>query len=203
MVNQRRFFLYLLKMVKYCAIPNKRLFLCNMLKSRNLLLVVLAACLYVACKSDPAYDKATQLAIDDDIIVKNLAASGETADFTKDPSGFYYQILSKGPDTGATPVITDTLVVHYVGRTYPGGRLFDSTTTNVDTLSTKFVLANGIEGWQKGIPLIKKGGRIRLLVPSSLGYQNRQLDTVLVANTNLDFDIRLINIKHKIEVTTK
>ena len=170
------------------------------------MLVVLAACLYVACKSDPAYNKEQQLAIDDDIIVKALAASDETALFTKDPSGIYYRIIAKGPDTGATPIVSDTLMIHYVGRTYPGGRLFDSTTTNVDTLSTRFVLADGIEGWQKGIPLIKKGGRIRLLIPSALGYQNRELqntDSALVANTNLDFDIRLISIKHKDDTKNK
>jgi FKBP-type peptidyl-prolyl cis-trans isomerase FkpA len=177
-----------------------------MLKSRNLLLFVLAACLYVACKSDPAYNKEQQLAIDNDIIVKALAASGETDLFTKHPSGVYYNILAKGPDTGATPIISDTLVIHYVGRTYPQGRLFDSTTTNIDSLSTKFVLAGGIEGWQNGIPLIKKGGRIRLLIPSALGYQNRELqsnDSALVANTNLDFDIRLISIIHKDEQQNK
>ncbi|MET1055298.1 MAG: FKBP-type peptidyl-prolyl cis-trans isomerase [Pedobacter sp.] len=169
-----------------------------MLKSRNLLLVVLAASLYVACKTDPAYDKATQLAIDDDKIVNALKASEQTAAFTKDPSGVYYNIISAGE--GIAPVIDDTLLIHYVGRTFPQGILFDSTATNVDSLSTKFVLADGIEGWQKGIPLIKPGGRIRLLIPSALGYQNRNLqnvDSALVENTNLDFDIRLISLKHK------
>jgi FKBP-type peptidyl-prolyl cis-trans isomerase FkpA len=202
--NQWLFFLCLLKLVKYCSIANKRLFLCNMLKSRNLLLVVLAASLYVACKSDPAYDKEQQLAIDDDIIVKALAASEESALFTKHPSGLYYRIMSAG--TGESPVLSDTLMIHYVGRTYPAGRLFDSTTTNIDTLSTRFVLASGIEGWQKGIPLIKPGGRIRLLIPSALGYQNRELqnvDSALVPNTNLDFDIRLISLKHKDDTTNK
>jgi FKBP-type peptidyl-prolyl cis-trans isomerase FkpA len=175
-----------------------------MLKSRNLLLVVLAACLYVACKSDPAYNKEQQLAIDDDIIVKALEASDETAAYTKHPSGVYYRIIAAG--TGETPILTDTLLIHYVGRTYPRGVLFDSTTTNIDSLSTRFVLASGIEGWQNGIPLIKPGGRIRLLIPSALGYQNRELqniDSALVANTNLDFDIRLISLKHKDDTTNK
>jgi len=173
-----------------------------MLKSRNLLLFVLASCLYVACKSDPAYNKEQQLLIDDDIIVKALKASEQTGDFTKHSSGVYYHIMTEGE--GQNPVGTDTLMIHYVGRTFPRGVLFDSTATNVDSLATRFVLESGIEGWQEAIPLIKPGGRIRMLIPSALGYQNRNLqnvDTSLVANTNLDFDIRLISLKHKVETT--
>lgn len=185
--------MYLLNMVKYCTISNKRLFLCNMSNSRLLLLCFLVLCFAVACKSDPPYDPAQQLAIDDDLIVKYMAANNITA--TKDSHGLYYSIINPGSTTdNRTTTLQDIIVVHYIGRIMKSQLVFDSTDTNVDTLSTKFLLSDVIEGWQLGIPKIKEGGRIRLLVPSTLAYQNRQIDTLLKANSILDFDIRVIKV---------
>ena len=167
-----------------------------MLKSKTLLLVVLAACFFASCKSDPAYDKAAQLAIDEDIINKQLEANGETA--SKTATGLYYQVLD--PGTGATAALTDTVQVHYVGRLFQKQTLFDSTATNIDKDATKFLLKDVIVGWQQGIPLIKAGGRIRLILPSTLAYENRQVSTVVLANSILDFDVRLIKV---ITPTTK
>jgi len=187
-------FLYLLKLVKYCAIPNKRLFLCNMLKSKILLLLVLAACIFASCKTDPAYDRATQLAIDDDIIRKQLTDNKTLENFTKTADGLYYII--QNPGEGRAPVDTDMVGIHFVGRLFLNQQVvFDSTFSNTDT--TKFILSTGIEGWEKGIPLIKPKGRIRLIVPSPLAYQNRQVrtgDTTLAENSILDFDIQLLKI---------
>jgi FKBP-type peptidyl-prolyl cis-trans isomerase FkpA len=173
--------------------------LCNMLKSKILILLVLAACFFVACKTDPAYDKAAQLAIDDDIIKKQLTDNGTISTYTRTNDGLYYNIVK--PGEGATPVPTDMVGIHYVGRLFLRQQvMFDSTFSNLDT--TKFILSNSIEGWQKGIPLIKPGGRIRLIVPSSLAYQNREIDTILRANSILDFDIQLLKIIPPVTVTT-
>jgi len=174
-----------------------------MLKIRNLLLVVLASCLYMACKTDPLYDKEAQLSSDLAKITHYLDSTKQTADFKKDPRGFYYQVINIGPDTGKTALPDDSIRVHYIGRTFPEGTLFDSTATSIDdTVATKLKLADAIEGWQKGIPLIKVGGRIRLLIPAALGYQNRRISTILLPNTNLDFDIRLIPLHTKKVPTT-
>jgi len=191
--NIRAFFLYLLKLVKYCAIPNKRVFLCNMTKRGTLLVLFAVTCFYTACKTDPVYDRNVQLPIDVDIIAKYIQANNLTA--TKTADGLFYNIIT--PGTGSDNLrLEDTVMIHYVARTLQGV-LFDSTATNVDSLATRFVLGSGIEGWQKGIPLIQTGGRIRLYVPSVLAYQNRQIDTIVVANSNLDFDIRLIKVLKK------
>lgn len=186
--------MYLLKLVKYCAIPNKRLFLCNMLKSRIVLLAIVAVCFFAACKNDPAYDPKTQLAIDDGII-KAYLDSNNIKGLQKTPEGIYYTITNAGPGTDPRPLnLVDTAKIHFVGRLLSNQVLFDSTATNDPLYATKFVLRDAIQGWQDGIPLIKTGGRIRLIVPSPLAYQNRQINTIIKANSILDFDIQLISI---------
>jgi len=181
-----------------------------MLKSKILLLFVLAACIFGACKSDPAYDEAAQLAIDDDIIVKQLAANGETA--TKTPEGIYYQIISKAATPVNPPVkirdSLDNVFIHFVSRLYTTQVFIDSTASNTNTTdldeNTKFIMANAIRGWKIGLALIQPGDRIRLIVPSTLAYQNRIVGTVrgavitntpIPANSILDFDIKLIDVK--------
>jgi FKBP-type peptidyl-prolyl cis-trans isomerase FkpA len=50
-----------------------------------------------------------------------------------------------------------------------------------------------IEGWKIGLPLLKKGGHIKLYVPPSLGYgpsPNRNIP----GNSVLIFDIRLVDV---------
>ena len=122
-------FLYLLKLVKYCTIPNKRLFLCNM-KFRILFVVFALACFFAACKSDPPFDADAQRAIDDDIIVKFLDSAQIKA--TKTPSGLYYVILKDTIGEKSIP-LTDTVFIHYVGRMLKTRALFDSSRTLTDT----------------------------------------------------------------------
>ncbi len=150
---------------------------------------ILVVCFFVACEKTPVYDKATQLKIDDDIIAKYLKDNNLT--FTKTAQGLYYQIINQN-DTGTKIIaLSDSLRIHYVERLLLNQRFLDSTISNVDT--TLFQLKDAIQGWELGIPLIRAGGRIRLIVPSPLAYQNRQIDSLLIPNSILDFDIRLIS----------
>lgn len=110
-----------------------------------------------------------------------ITANGITA--TKHPSGLYYQIIT--PGTGATPTINSTVNVTYAGK-YTNNTAFDGRTIS-------FRLAEVIEGWQIGIPLIKKGGKIKLIIPPALGYgcyDNRGIP----GNSVLVFDVDLLDV---------
>lgn len=162
---------------------------------------ILVVCFFVACEKTPAYDKGTQLAIDDDSIAHYIKKQGIAKLFTKDPQGYYYEIITQG--TGNKIVaLSDSLRIHYVERLLLNQRVLDSTSTNIDSLSTLFQLRDAIEGWELGIPHIQVGGTIRLIVPSSLAYQNRQIDSLLIPNSILDFNIRLISAKDSTKFTT-
>ncbi|MBB6501378.1 FKBP-type peptidyl-prolyl cis-trans isomerase [Pedobacter cryoconitis] len=172
-----------------------------MLKSKSLLLIIVVACFFAACKTGPAYDKATQFAIDEALIQHYVDSL--KLPMTKSPEGLYYQVINQGGAKVTIDPALDTVQVRYIGRVMNSGVLYDSTATLVDSLATKFVLNTAIEGWQRGIPLIGPGGQIRLIVPSTMAYQNVVVSALpaangtsvfLPANTILDFNIRYIKL---------
>ncbi len=79
-------------------------------------------------------------------------------------SGMYYIIDAAG--TGAKSGMCNTVVAKYKGQ-LSDWTIFDQTT---GTGTAAFTLGQTIEGWRRGIPLIAAGGKIRLYIPSSLGY---------------------------------
>ncbi|NHA07644.1 FKBP-type peptidylprolyl isomerase [Mucilaginibacter sp. HC2] len=143
-------------------------------------LVILSAC----SKKDSNVDPAKQAAADDATIQAYLKAHTEI-NATKDPSGLYYQIIT--PGTGANPTVSSTITVNYTGK------LLDGTTFETGTAFTATL--NGlITGWKIGIPLIKPGGRILLLIPSGLAYGS-QANSGIPANSVLQFTIDLTGFK--------
>jgi FKBP-type peptidyl-prolyl cis-trans isomerase FkpA len=110
-------------------------------------------------------------------------------------TGFYYVIENPGSGTGISNLCT-IVSVSYKG-TYFNDSTFDSTAAN--QLAT-FQLGQVIVGWQKGLPLISKGGEITLYIPPSLAYGvNPVLDNsgniLIPANSFLKFDIHLVDIQ--------
>lgn len=80
----------------------------------------------------------------------------------QDATGILYQIID--PGTGAQPAVTDSITINYVGRLVSNGQQFDAAN------NVTFKLSELIEGWQIGIPKIKVGGKIKLIMQSSLAY---------------------------------
>jgi FKBP-type peptidyl-prolyl cis-trans isomerase FkpA len=116
-----------------------------------------------------------------------ITRSNLTSTVTKDPRGFYYQIIN--PGTGATPTIASKVTVFYKG-TLTNGSVFDQTNATPVT----FGLNGLILGWQYGIPLVKAGGRIMLYLPPSLGYGAQSVGSI-PANSVLIFDITLQSVQ--------
>lgn len=112
--------------------------------------------------------------------------------YTEHISGLLYEIVS--PGTGPSPVATSTVSVVYTGKH------FDN--TNFDARATPYTtaLSGFIDGWKIGLMLIKKGGRIKLIVPSALAYSctGRTLSDGTVAikpNEPLFFDVTLSDVQ--------
>jgi FKBP-type peptidyl-prolyl cis-trans isomerase len=126
----------------------------------------------------PTYEDAL---IRDFLSTNNIAA-------TKDVSGLYYQIIS--PGTGTTPLSTSSVKVAYTGRLLTGFVFDQATTASPLTIP----LTSVIQGWQIGVPLIKQGGKIRLFIPSRLGYGTTGSGGSIPPNSILDFDIELIEV---------
>ena len=80
--------------------------------------------------------------------------------YTLHPSGISYQIITPG-DT-AKPNLCTSLTMTYTGKLMTGIQFDKGTIT--------YPLKDLIVGWQIAVPLIGKGGKIKMVIPSSLGY---------------------------------
>lgn len=103
-------------------------------------------------------------------------------------SGLYYEIVN--PGNGGFPNQNSKIVITYVGKLMDG-TVFDR--QDVPN-TTAWPLTGLIEGWRIGIPLIQRGGHIRLIVPSALAYGCEPYQT-LPGNSILYFEVQLVDIQ--------
>jgi peptidylprolyl isomerase len=69
--------------------------------------------------------------------------------------------------TGAEVLPSSTLTVHYTLMAWSTGQIIESSWSGQPAT---FPLAQVVEGWQKGLPGAKAGGRRLLILPPSMGY---------------------------------
>jgi FKBP-type peptidyl-prolyl cis-trans isomerase FkpA len=138
------------------------------------LLLIIAA----SCKKDDTVDYEP---IDKKIIEDYLAANQLTAQSTA--SGLHYIISAPGGTIH--PNINLQVKVKYKGY------LVDGTIFDQGTIT--YALSKLIKGWQEGLPLIGVGGKIKLLIPSALGYGASAQGSAIPANSVLIFDMELLD----------
>jgi FKBP-type peptidyl-prolyl cis-trans isomerase FkpA len=103
-------------------------------------------------------------------------------------SGLIYIELKKG--AGVQPKATDVVKVHYTGKLLDG-TTFDSSEGQEPV---EFPLNQVIPGWTEGLQLMKKGGKARLILPSSLGY-GPQGGGPIPPFSPLVFEVELLEVK--------
>jgi FKBP-type peptidyl-prolyl cis-trans isomerase FkpA len=157
------------------------------MKARYLLVLSFIAMFSLgSCLKGDNFNPEVQAKTDDALITKFLADKNIVA--IKHSSGLYYQIIQ--PGSGNITYTANTQVTaNYVGRLL-SGNVFDQTTTQPLT----FRLGNVIVGWQIGVPLIQKGGKIRMFIPSGYAYGNQGAGTI-PANSVLDFEVELVDVQ--------
>jgi FKBP-type peptidyl-prolyl cis-trans isomerase len=106
-------------------------------------------------------------------------------------SGLYYIEKAKGTGTQAAP--GKKVKVHYTG-TLLDGKKFDSSRDRKEPF--EFTLGKGqvIKGWDEGIAMMKVGGKAILIIPSVIGYGERDMGEIPPYST-LVFDVELIDVK--------
>ena len=152
----------------------------------TLLLVVAASC----SKTTDVVDFS---ATDKKIIENYLLAHSLTAQSTA--SGLHYIIEKPGGAYRAN--INSQILALYKGY-YVNDSAFDNNSLKYNN-PVLFPLASVVKGWQEGIPMIGVGGKIKLLVPSALGYgpagkRDSNGFIVIPANAVLIFDIEIVDI---------
>lgn len=113
--------------------------------------------------------------------------SANNINYTEDASGLLYEIITIG--TGIAPSSSSIISVVYTGKLFTG-TTFDATANPIS-----LTLSNVIDGWKIGLPKIKKGGRIKLVIPSALAYSCTGAGSSIPPNTPLFFDVTLTDVK--------
>jgi FKBP-type peptidyl-prolyl cis-trans isomerase FkpA len=163
--------------------------------NRILLLCLLLWICLAGCGKESTVEQLAQvqLGIDTGIIRKYITANNLTAVAKKDNlTGEFYIIDTLG--TGTALYTSSTLVtVGYTGSLLGNSAPFIQT----NDYHPSFSLGQVIQGWSIGLPFIKKGGTIRLLIPSGYAYGPYPQPVYnLPANAILDFTIKLYDIKN-------
>lgn len=130
-------------------------------------------------------DESKLTAYEDFVIQEYLQKNGMTG-FTKTNTGIYYKISN--PGTGSSITVDSTVTAKYTGKLL-NGNVFDKSDAGAS-----FLLSGTIAGWRQTVPLIKEGGSMKIVVPSSQAY-GMAGNASIPAFSPLDFDITITEVK--------
>jgi FKBP-type peptidyl-prolyl cis-trans isomerase FkpA len=121
-----------------------------------------------------------------------LDKTSKEAGFTKTASGML--IKHTQPGTGASPVATDEVKVHYEGRLIDG-KVFDSSIKRGEPAT--FPLNGVIACWTEGVQTMKVGGKAQFVCPANLAYGPNGSPPTIPPQATLVFDVELLDISKK------
>lgn len=101
--------------------------------------------------------------------------------------------------TGDEAQFDSFISVHYTGWLYDPetgekGNKFDSSVDRGEPIAFPLGRSIVIQGWDKGVPGMKVGGKRTLLIGPEMGYGERGNPPVIPANSTLMFDIELVGM---------
>ncbi|NCU05661.1 MAG: peptidylprolyl isomerase [Chitinophagaceae bacterium] len=161
--------------------------------------LVMAVAVLTACKKKnegcPYEAENTNASAQEETMVTDyISANNITGAAELGSTGMYYVIDVQGNTN--KPALCSTVVVKYTGK-LTNGTIFDQTQSGA---SASFTLGTVIEGWNRSLPLIGEGGKIRLYIPPALGYGEYGSFNpntgiyVIPKNAVLIFDIELVSV---------
>jgi FKBP-type peptidyl-prolyl cis-trans isomerase len=158
----------------------------NFILKRLIWVPLLAIALFPSCIKDKGCKPKS---VQSEVAQMQAFAATNGMSATAHPSGIYYEIIS--PGNGAVANANSKIVITYTGKLMDGTKFDEKTTPNT---TEPWPLNGLIQGWIIGIPLIQEGGRIKLIVPSALGYGCEQYYTI-PGNSVLFFDVTLVDVQ--------
>src|SRR5215204_1941498 len=100
--------------------------------------------------------------------------------------------IVKGKGPGAKP--GDTVTVNYVGMNFSNGSEFDSSWDSGEAFPVQLGAGTVIEGWDRGLVGIRKGGRRMLTIPPEMGYGAEGFPPDIPPNETLVFVVDAVSI---------
>lgn len=133
--------------------------------------------------------------IEDEKLLQGYFAQNKLSP-VKTASGLYYIMEKEG--TGSTPTPGQQVTVNYTGRTLDG-TVFDSNQDEKFQHKQPFPFTIGrgqvITGWDEGVALMKKGGKAKMFIPSTLAYGQNSPSPQIAPNSILVFDVEVLKIE--------
>ncbi|PIY08481.1 MAG: peptidylprolyl isomerase [Flexibacter sp. CG_4_10_14_3_um_filter_32_15] len=117
-------------------------------------------------------------------------------DFKKTESGLYYTIDKQGKTDIKEG---DKVKVNYEGTLLESGEKFDSSFDRGEPIEFPIGVGQVIKGWDEGIPLIGRGGKGTLYIPSNLGYGAQGSQGAIPPNAMLVFKVEVMEDVTKAE----
>lgn len=105
-------------------------------------------------------------------------------------SGLLYLITKEGE--GALPKKGDQVSLHYTGY-LPDGTQFESSYDRGQPFAFEFEVQQILPGWQEAVALMKAGGKMKIIMPSWLGF-GAQGKGSIPPNATLTFDLEVVKI---------
>jgi FKBP-type peptidyl-prolyl cis-trans isomerase len=99
-------------------------------------------------------------------------------------------VVGQGKETAKGALI----VCHYEGFLEDGTK-FDSSLDRGQPLQFVVGVGRVIKGWDDGLMGMKEGGKRTLHIPSNLAYGDRQVGPIIKPNSNLVFNVELIEVR--------
>ena len=103
------------------------------------------------------------------------------------------QIIDIQIGEGKEAVRGALITTHYTGW-LDNGMKFDSSHDRNQPFQCVIGTGRVIKGWDQGIMGMKVGGKRKLIVPAHLAYGERQMGSLIPANSNLTFEIELLEV---------
>jgi peptidylprolyl isomerase len=109
------------------------------------------------------------------------------------PRKLLTQDIVKGKGPAAKP--GNTVTVHYVGVNFSNGQEFDSSWESGSGYPVQLGAGLVIEGWDKGLVGIRKGGRRMLTIPPEMGYGAAGYPPDIPPNETLIFVVDAVSVE--------
>lgn len=94
--------------------------------------------------------------------------------------------------SGESPTAEDVVLINYKG-TLPDGKVFD------EAKQVPMALNEVVPGFGKALVKMQRGGKYKVQIPSELAYGDKAVGEI-PANTDLTFEIELIDFKSRAEI---
>lgn len=120
---------------------------------------------------------------------KFLAENAKNPAVQTTGSGLQYIVMVEG--TGAKPLATDKVKVHYEGTLLDGTK-FDSSYDRGEPI--EFPLNQVIRGWTEGVQLMSVGSKYKFFIPYELAYGEQGAGGVIPPFATLIFVVELLDI---------